>query len=105
MFSKGFFLKGGPSDLGEKKYKNAKKSSVYSQNVLNFIHKTPVVQSYLTTREIKDLLPSRSTLTGNTVYFYMRSPLIYKLKIQTQLQTYEASNEDIKENNYISVML
>ena len=34
--------KGGPSDLGTKKLQNTKKSSLYSQSLLIFIHRTPV---------------------------------------------------------------
>ena len=30
--------------VGQKFYKNTKKSSLYSQNLLIFIHKTPVVE-------------------------------------------------------------
>ena len=56
-------------------------NSLYTQSLLIFVHKTPVVESHPTTREIKDLLWLRSTLTGNTVYFYMSSSLIYILKI------------------------
>ena len=68
--------------LGRKFYKNTKKSSLYSQSLLNFIHKTLVVKRHLITREeIKDLLWSRSTPMGNTVYFYMSSMFIGTLKI------------------------
>ena len=71
----------GPADLGMKFYKNTEKSSLYSQSLLIFIHKTPVVESHPTTREIRDLLWARSTPMGNTVYFYMSTLLIYILKI------------------------
>ena len=57
--------------LGRKFYKNTKKSSLYSQSLLIFIHKTPVVERHPITREIRDLLWPRSTQMGNTVYFYM----------------------------------
>ena len=67
--------------LGRKFYKNTKRSSVYSQSLLDIIHKTPVVKSHPTTSEMRDLLRPRSTPTGNTVYFYMSSLLIYILKI------------------------
>ena len=56
--------------LGRKFYKNTKKSSLYSQSLLIFIHRTPVVEKYPITREIRDLLWPKSTPTGNTVYFY-----------------------------------
>ena len=63
--------------LGRKFYKNTEKSSLYSQSLLIFVHKTAVVETHPTTKEIRDLLRSRSTPTGNTVYFYTSSSLIY----------------------------
>ena len=72
---------GRGSDLGTKVYKNTEKSSLYSQSLLIFIYKTPVVKSHPTTREIRDLLLPRSIPTGNTVHFYMSSLLIYIPKI------------------------
>ena len=70
--------------LGRKFYKNTKKSSLFSQSLLILIHKTSVVENHPTTREIRDLLRPRSTPTGNTVYFYMSSSIIYTLKIHRQ---------------------
>ena len=67
--------------LGRKFYKNTNKSSLYSQSLLIFIHKTPVVENHLTTGEIRELLRPRSTPTGNTVYVYMSSPLMYIMQI------------------------
>ena len=67
--------------LGRKFYKNTEKSSLYSQTLLIFIHKTPVVESHPITRESRELLRPRSTTTGNTIYFYKSSSLIYVLKI------------------------
>ena len=58
-----------------------KKSSLYSQSLLIFIHRTLVVERHPTTREIRDLLWSRSTPTGNTVYLYISSSFIYTLQI------------------------
>ena len=52
--------------LGRNFYKNTKKSSLYSQSLLIFIHKTPVVENHSTTKKIRDLLRPRSTPTGNT---------------------------------------
>ena len=80
------FLKGGPSDLGRKFYKNTEKSSLYSQSLLIFI---PVVENHPTTGEIRELLRSRSTPTRITACFYMNSSLIYimekhRRKFQTQ---------------------
>ena len=90
--------------LGRKFYKNTKTSSLYSQRLLIFIHRTPVVERHPITREIRYLLWSRSTPTGNTVCFYMSSSFIY-----TMNYTDEALNivfdEDIMENNYIFVVL
>ena len=57
--------------LGRKFFTDTKKSSLYSQSLLIFIHRTPVVERHPTKREIRDLLWPRSTPTGNTVYFYM----------------------------------
>ena len=70
--------------LEGKYYKNTKKSSLYSQSHLVFIHNTPVVESHPKTREIRDLLWPRSTPTGNTIFFYISSSLIYALKIHRQ---------------------
>ena len=83
IYNKGIF-KGGPSDLRTKVYKNTEKSSLYSQSLLMFIHKTPVVESPPTPREIRDLLRPRLTPKGNTVYFYMSISLIYILKTHWQ---------------------
>ena len=74
-------LKGGPSDLGTKNFQKTKKSPLYYQSLLIFIHKTPVVESHPTTREIRESLRSRSTPTGIPVYFYMSSSLINILEI------------------------
>ena len=89
-------LKGGPSDLGTKNYKITEKSSLYPQSLLFFIHKTPVVESHPTTSEIRDLLRP----TGNTVYFYMSTSLIYTCEASNI-----ASNETLRKNNYMFVML
>ena len=87
--TKGFLLtlKVALQILQRKVYKNTKKSSLYSQSLLIFLDKTPVVENHLITREIKDLLWPRSTPTGNTVYFYMSSSFIYILEIH-KAQTY-----------------
>ena len=45
--------------LGQKFHKNTEKSSLYSQSLLIFIYKTPVVESHPTIREISDLLRPR----------------------------------------------
>ena len=69
---------------GQKIYKNTK-ISLYSQSLLFFIHKTSVVESHPTTSEIRKNYygPGRHP-TGNTVYFYMSSSLIYILNTHRQ---------------------
>ena len=42
--------------LERKLNKNTKKSPLYSQSILIFIHKTPVVENHSTAREIRELL-------------------------------------------------
>ena len=84
--------------LGRKFYKNTKKSSLYSQCLLIFIHRTPAVKRYPITRAIRDLLWPRSTPTRNKVYFYMSSSFIYTLKIHRRRSTM-ALDDDIMENN------
>ena len=78
--------------LGQKFYKNTKKLSLYSQSLLIFFHKTPVVKNHLTTGEMRELIWPRSIAhlhTGNT---------------QKKVQNIEF-DEDIMENIYMFVML
>ena len=64
-------IKDGPSDFETKiSQKKTKKSSLYSQSLLIFIHETPVVESHQTTREIRELLRPRLTRTEVTVFFF-----------------------------------
>ena len=63
-------VKGVPSDFGTKIYENTKKSSLCSQSLFIFIHKTPVVENHPTTREIRDLLQPRLTPTRNTLFLH-----------------------------------
>ena len=93
-------LKGGPSDLGMKFYKNTKKSSLYSQSLLNFIHKTPVVENHPSTREIRFTTAQVETRGKHSLFLHEQ---IAHLHTQMQLQT--GSNEDIMVNNYMFVML
>ena len=86
-----FSFKDGPSDLGTKIYRNTETSSLYSKSLLIFIHKTPVVENHLTTREIRDLLRPRSTPTGNTVWAAC-------LFTYTDEASNKVSDEDIMEN-------
>ena len=57
------FFKGGPSHLWTKILQSTKKLSLFSQNLLIFIHKTPVVENQIiqTTGKFRDLLRPRST--------------------------------------------
>ena len=75
------FLKVALHVLGRKIYKNTKKSFLYTQSLLIFIHRAPVDERHPITRRIRDLLWPRSTKTGNTIFFYMSSPFICTLKI------------------------
>ena len=59
-----FNLKKALQILERKFFKNTEKSSLYSQSLLIFIHKTPVFESHPTTREIRDLLRPKSTPDG-----------------------------------------
>ena len=70
--------------MGRKIYKNTKTSPAYSQSLLVFINKTPVVKNHPTIRKNRELLQPRSTLMGITVYFYTSSSLIYTLEIHIQ---------------------
>ena len=92
--------------LGRRFYKNTEKTSLYSQSLLIFIRKTPVVESHPTTGEIRESLRPMSTPTGITVYFYMSSSLIYKMKKKIHRRSFNiVSDKDIMENNYVFVML
>ena len=74
--------------LERKIYKNYKKSSLYYQSLLIFIHKTPMVENHSKTREIRELLRLIPTPTGTMVYLYMSSSLIYTLEIhRKKIQT------------------
>ena len=95
-------LKVALQTLGRKFYKNTAKSSLYSQSLLTFIHKNPVVENHPTTREIRDLLQPRSTPTGITVYFYISSSHIYIL--ERHKASNMVSDEDIIENHYMFVI-
>ena len=59
-------IKGGPSDLETKiLQKYLKKSPLYSQSLLIFIHKTPVVENHPTTRENKTITTAQVDTDGN----------------------------------------
>ena len=91
--------------MGQKFYKSTKKSSLYSQSHLIFIHKTTVVENHPTRGEIRELPLPRLTPTGITVYF-LHEQLAHLHNGNTQKKVSNiASDEDIMENNYIFVML
>ena len=90
-----------PQILEQKFYKNAKNSSLYSQSFLIFIHKTPVVESHLTTGEIRELLWPRLTQTG----IFLHEQLAYLQTNTLKKVSNIASDEDIMENNYMFVIL
>ena len=91
--------------LGRKFYKNTKKSSLYSQSLLIFIHKILVVEKHPTKWEIRDLLLPRSTPTGIMVYFfYEKLAHLHTANTQKKVSNI-ACNEDIMGNNYMLVML
>ena len=80
--------------------------SLYSQSLLIFIHKNPVVSNHPTKGEIREFIRPRSTPTGITIYFYMSSSLIYILEIHRRKFQNVTSDEDIvMENDYMFVML
>ena len=55
--------------VGLKFYKNAKKSSIYSQRLLICVHKMPVVENHLTTWEIKRFTTAQVDTMGRHVLF------------------------------------
>ena len=92
-------------NLGRKFYKHTKKSFLYSQSLLIFIHKTQVVEKHPTTGEIRELLLTRSTLMGNHSLF-LHEQLTHLHTGNTRKKVSKiASDEDIVENNYMYVIL
>ena len=90
--------------LGRKFYKNTKKSSLYSQSLIIFIHKTPVVENHPITGEIRELLRPRSTTTGITPILHEQLSHLHTGNTQKKVSNI-ASDEDIMKNNYMFVML
>ena len=78
--------------VGQKFYKNTKKkkkkSSLYSQSLLIFIHRTPLVERHPITREIRDLLWPMSTPTRKMGLF-LREQLVH-LHTETKLQLWRS---------------
>ena len=71
------YIKGGPSDLRAKFYKNTKKSFLYSQGLLSFIYKIELVENHPTTGEIRELLRPRSTPTEISLLTRAAHPSTY----------------------------
>ena len=68
-------------NLGRKLYKNTKNSSLHSQSLLFFIHKTPVVESHPKKVKLEIYYgPGRHRRETRSI-FYISSSLIYILKI------------------------
>ena len=56
--------------LGRTFYKDTKNASLYSQSLLIFIHKAPVVENHPTTREIRELHLAQVDTNGNHGIFF-----------------------------------
>ena len=78
------FLKVALQILGRKFYKNTELSSLYSQNLLVFIHNTLVVESHPTTREIRDLLWPNGK---HGLFLHEQLAHLHTENTQTKLQT------------------
>ena len=90
--------------LGRKSHKNIKKSSLYSQCLLIFIHKTPVVERHPTKREIREYY-GQGRHRGNHGLF-LHEQLAHLNTGNTQKKVSNIpSDEDIMENNYLFGML
>ena len=90
--------------MGWKFYKNTKKSSLLSQNLLIFIHKNPVVENHPTTKEIRDFDGPgwHRRETWSIFTWAARSCTYWKY---TDEASNIASDVDIMENIYMFVML
>ena len=91
--------------MGQKFYKNTKKSSLYCQNLLIFIRKTAVVENNPTTREIKRITTAQVNTDGNHSLF-LHGQLAH-LHAEDPLKKVSniASDEVNMENNYMFVLL
>ena len=82
-----------------------KKSSLYSQSLLIFIHKTPAVENHPTTGEIREFFTAQIDSDGNHCLF-LNEQLAQLHTGNTQKKVSNiASDEIIMENNYVFVML
>ena len=77
---------------------------MYSQSLLIFIHKIPVVENHPTTREIRELLLAHVDNDGNHRLF-LHEQLAHLHAGNTQRKvSHIASDKDIVENNCIFVI-
>ena len=94
--------------LGQKFHKITKKSSLYSQSLLIFIHKTTVFKNHSTTGEIRELLRPRLTPTKISLFLHELLAHLHTGNTQKKVSN-TASDKDIKyifeENKYIFVIL
>ena len=88
--------------LGQKFYKNTKKLPVYSQSLLIFIHNIPVVESHLTTTT---KITTAQVDTDRNYGLFLHEQLAHLQTGNTQKVSNIASDEDIRENTYLFVML
>ena len=85
--------------MGRTFYKNTKKTSLYSQRILIFIHKTPVVKNHLTNRRNKRITTTQVNTDGNHGLF-LHEQLTHLHTGNTQKKVLDiASEEDIMEND------
>ena len=96
-------FKGGPSDLGTKILQTTKKSSLYSQSLLIFIHRTPVVENHPTTREIRELLWPLVDKDGNHSLL-LHEQLAHLPTGNTQKKVSNIASDEDMENNYMFML-
>ena len=90
--------------FGRKFYKNTKNNLCTPKAFLIFIHKTPVVENHVTTREIRRVVLAQVDTYGNHCLF-LHEQLAHLHAGNTQRKvSHIASDEDIVENNYIFVI-
>ena len=74
--------------LGRKFYKNTKKSSLYFQSLLIFIHRTLVVKRHPITREIKRFTMAHADTNGkHGLFLHEQFIHLHNENTQTKLQT------------------
>ena len=82
-----FLLKVALQILGRKFYKNTKKSSLYSQSLLIFIHRTPVVERHPRAREIRFTTAYVDTNGKHGLFLHEQLIHLHTENTQTKLQT------------------